>query len=302
MTRTATAPKPAEAAAITLARPSPGPVFVPTDRASLIVRGGTVFYIGSINHVFDDDTPVILHDLIIGGDYFIRLVDNVLQASLADTADLDGVLGGFHYAPGGNATTRAGGDDVPAINPCSCWDAGYRPSCADPRGMTCVDGKFWADIYLLNDDPADDGTSRFGKRIADGNDPPARRGGDSYGHLDRDVAVEVLAAAGKHLLSPEEFFAAAFGVTEGTSAGRDPKKTGLDALRTSRWGVMQATGNMSTWCSDGDPDRPRLAYRCGGDWDVGEFAGSRFAVVEGWPDYSAGWVGARGRSDHLQLG
>jgi hypothetical protein len=106
MTRTATAPKPAEAAAITLARPSPGPVFVPTDRASLIVRGGTVFYIGSINHVFDVDTPVIVHDLIVGGDCFIRLVDNVLQASPADDADLDGVLGGFHYAPGGNATAR----------------------------------------------------------------------------------------------------------------------------------------------------------------------------------------------------
>jgi hypothetical protein len=196
--------------------------------------------------------------------------------------------------------------------------------------MTCVDGKFWADIYLLNDDPADDGTSRFGKRIADGNDPPARRGGDSYGHLDRDVAVEVLAAAGKHLLSPEEFFAAAFGVTEGTSAGRDPKKTGLDALRTSRWGVMQATGNMSTWCSDGDPDRPRLAYRCGGDWGPGDsdgwrFAGSRLTRRESVANPNQGrlagtpvrddhrifrhadrgcsqGLGARGRSDHLQLG
>jgi hypothetical protein len=46
--------------------------------------------------------------------------------------------------------------------------------------------------------------------------------------------------------------------------------------------------------------RPRASI-FGGSWIYG-FAGSRCASVDCWPDGSAGNLGARGRSDHLQLG
>jgi hypothetical protein len=188
MTKTATAPKPAEAAALSLSRPSPGPVFAPTDRTTLIVRAGTVFHIAGASEAFDVDTPVILPDLVAGTDYFIRLADNVLQASPVDDAGVYGVVGGFHFAPGGNALARSGGDDVPAINPFSCWDFGWRPTCADPRGMTCVDGRFWADIYLLGTEPFRDGSSKCGAEIADGASPPAKAGSGRYRNLDQPTA------------------------------------------------------------------------------------------------------------------
>ena len=35
----------------------------------------------------------------------------------------------------------------------------------------------------------------------------------------------------------------------------------------------------------------------GGNWDNDEFAGSRYANVDNWPDNSNEWIGARGRSD-----
>ena len=299
--KTATASKPAETIA-TVRRATAGPVFAPADRSILIVKAGTLFQIAGVDHLFDVDTPVLLPPLQAGADYCIALIDNVLQGELANGADLDGVLGGFHYAPGGNAAARQGGDDLPAINPFSCWDIGWRPVCPDPRGMTCVDGRFWVDIYLLGAAPFTNGTSRFGVTIADENDPPEQSaGGEPYDELDHPTSVKVFAAFGKELLSPEEFFAAAFGVTEGTSVGRDPKTTGLDAPRTSKWGVMQATGNMSTWGNDGDPDGPRLACRFGGDWDDDGFAGSRCAGVGLWPGGSNEWIGSRGRSDHLAL-
>ncbi len=42
-------------------------------------------------------------------------------------------VGGFHYAPGGNATGTSGGDTTPAINEYSLWDLKFRPTSLDPR-------------------------------------------------------------------------------------------------------------------------------------------------------------------------
>jgi hypothetical protein len=299
MTKTATAEKPSVPMA-SITRASPGPVFAPTGRDTLIVRAGTVFLIGEVEHRFDIDTPIILPARMMAGtDYGIALVKDVLLAD-ADLGAIDELVGGFHYAPGGNALARAGGDDIPAINPFSCWDVGFRPTCPDPRGMTLVHGKFWCDIYLLGTTWFTVGSSAHGVTIADGDSPPGKVKGGNYKGLDQPTAIEIYAALGKQLLGPEEFFAAAFGVTEGTSLEDDPETTKLDAPRTSKWGVMQATGNMSTWGTDGDPDGQRQAWRFGGLWDNGGFAGSRYAFVDYWPDYSHEWIGARGRSDHLQ--
>jgi hypothetical protein len=223
-----------------------------------------------------------------------------LRAAAA-TIDAD-VIGGFHFAPGGNAAAIAGGGEGPAINPCSLWDLNFRPACPDPRGMTLVDaraGKFWCDIYLTAADHLA-GTSRFGVAIADGSDLPEQPGGGRFERFDYAAACAVMKHHGKALLSVEEFFAAAYGVTERTARDGDPKITGLDAPRTSKWGLMQATGNMWVWGHDGRPDMPRASI-FGGSWLGGDNAGSRYADVGHWPGGSDGSIGARGRGDHLQL-
>jgi hypothetical protein len=212
-------------------------------------------------------------------------------------------LGGFHFAPGSNASARAGGDAQPAINPYSVWDINFRPACPDPRGMALVEtprGRCWVDIYLTGVDHLTDGTSKFGAAIADGSSKPANPAGGRFSKFDYEAACAIMKHHGKGLLSLDEFFAAAFGVTEKTSCGRDPKVTGIDVARTSKFGLMQATGNMWIWGHDGDPDEPRASI-FGGSWLTGDSAGSRYAFVAFWPDFSDGYLGARGRSDHLQL-
>jgi len=171
--------------------------------------------------------------------------------------------------------------------------------------MTLVDvpgkGRVWCDIYLLGKDHLKNGTSRHGVTIADGTDRPQNPAGGSFSRFDYDAACAVMKHHGKQLLGAEEFFAAAYGVTEKTAVGADPKTTGLDAPRTSRFGLMQATGNMWVWGTDGHPDIPRASL-FGGSWVDDSGAGSRCANLDYWPDNSYGSLGARGRSDHLQLG
>jgi hypothetical protein len=169
--------------------------------------------------------------------------------------------------------------------------------------MTLVDipgkGRVWCDIYLLGKDHLENGTSRHGVTIADGTNQPQNPAGGSFSRFDYDAACAMMKHHGKQLLGAEEFFAAAFGVTEKTAAARDPKTTGLDAPRTSRFGVMQATGNLWVWGTDGHPDMPRASL-FGGSWVDGGNAGSRYAYLDYWYDNSSGDLGARGRSDHLQ--
>lgn len=271
---------------------------------ALVIKAGTVF----AGHAFDRDTPVELpaDGLEPGADYAVVAVDlkpAVLKLIGTPSGDLH--LGGFHFAPGGNAVGRSGGDSTPQINPHSLWDLNFRPACPDPRGMVLVDaaaGRFWCDIYLLGVDHLTNGTSKLGVLIADGDDPPLQPDGEAYDKLDYETAIAVMKHHGKGLLSFDEFVAAAYGVTEKTASSKDPKTTKLDAPRTSKWGLMQATGNLWVWGHDGDPDLPRASF-FGGSWFNDVLAGSRHAAVAYyWPDYSVVYIGARGRGDHLQLG
>jgi hypothetical protein len=213
--------------------------------------------------------------------------DNTPQAIklLGQPDDVTLYLGGFHFAAGGNAVARAGGDKIPAINPRSLWDLNFRPACPDPRGMALTDRfglKFWADIYLLGVDHHRVGTSAFGVTIADGNDPPINPStGRPFDGLDYATAVAVMAHHGKQLMSYDEYRAFAYGVTEKTARGSDPRITGLDAARTSADGGMQATGNLWIWGHDGDPDTPRASI-LGGSWFSDDNAGSRYAHVGHW--------------------
>ncbi len=159
--------------------------------------------------------------------------------------------------------------------------------------------KFWCDIYLLGANADADGTSKFGAVIADGRDRPKDKDGVEFEKFNYAAAVAVFAAHGKSLLSIEDRFAAAYGVTEKTSVDSDPIVTGLDAPRTSKWGLMQAAGNMYEWGNDGDPDEP-VPYIFGGSWGgLAADCGSRASTWSLYPWNSHGFIGARGRCDHL---
>ncbi|WP_315920368.1 hypothetical protein [Mesorhizobium sp. SP-1A] len=273
-------------------------IFVATGRETISIRGGTE--IGTVK--FLEDTPILPPLLEPGTDYAVRIEDGNPMVYACGGGLPDGAIGGFHFAPGGNADEGKGGDAQPAINPASCWDVGFRPACPDPRGMALVerDGlRFWCDIYLLGVDHVSKGTSRFGDEIADGRSLPASQDGKGkVKKLDYATAVAIYVHHGKQLLGAEEFFAAAYGVRERSSAKDDPERTNLDAERTSCAGIMQATGNMWIWGTDGHPVDPRPSL-FGGSWLHGGHSGSRYALLVYWPDYSGGSVSARGRSDHL---
>ncbi len=283
---------------------SGSPAMTVTGPTGISIKAGTTF--AGISFLHDTPVPAPEAGFIAGTDYVVVVPPSgepcILKFDGPNHGDQD-QIGGFHFAPGGNAAARKGGDATPAINPCSVWDLHFRPACQDPRGMTLVEGisgKFWCDIYLLGRGHLVDGTSKLGARIADHNDRPDNPDGEPFRRLDYPTAVAVMAHHGKQLLSDAEFYACAFGVTERSSNSDDPVDTCLDAPRTSKWGVIQATGNMWVWGHDGDPDTPRASL-FGGSWFGGGSAGSRCAHVVSWPVDSSGLVGARGRSDHLQL-
>ncbi len=283
----------AETIRIERADPS-APILVSSGKTDLAILAGTVIEIDGRGHAFKADTPVELSDLAPGQDYGIRFDDSGRPHAIrAPSNPIElGYVAGFHFAPGGCAPARAGGDATPSINPYSLWDMGYRPACADPRGMFYAVGgsnRLWADIYLLGTSHETDGTSRFGVEIADG---------ASLDLLDYATATEIVAKHGKRLMTYDEFKLVAHGVTERSSADRDPRKTGLDAARTSRFGVMQATGNLWIWGADGDPDDPRPSI-FGGSWLDGSDAGSRYAHLVYWPGDSDGSIGVRAACDHL---
>ena len=233
-------------------------------------------------------------------------------------------IGGFHYAPGGNATAQAGGNSTPAINAYSFWDLKFKPACQDPRGMTLVADNFWADIYLLNTDTDTNGTSKYNVTIADGASPPkipAKFGGNgttAYTTLTWWEANEVLAANGKRSASYQEYAALAYGTTEGASVGADQVSTILNAVYTSRWGVMQSTGVMDVWGKDfgggaagtgwvnnttgrGQTYQLSNAVIFGGSWDYSAGAGSRSSNWSNSPANSGGGISGRGVCDHLLL-
>lgn len=261
----------------------------------LVIRAGTAIRLDGRSVEFASDETVILPALTAGEDYGVKInADGKPFASLLGPENpIDaGWIAGFHYAPGGNATARAGGNDTPAINPSSIWDLGFRATCPDPRGMALVDAdgrRFWLDIYLLGVDHKRNGTSRCGVKTADGN---------SLDRLNYHDATAIMAWHGKRLPTYDEFRFAATGVTERSSADRHPITTGLDAARTSRFGLMQATGNLWIWGTDGDPEDPRPSF-FGGSWLHGARAGSRYACLDYWAGNSYGSISARGASDHL---
>lgn len=303
--------------------------FLRTANGAISLKAGTTIGLAGLLYRFAADTAVQMPTLTTGADYAIYICnDGTLRADASFTAPTGFTtttsrrIGGFHYAPGGNAPAQAGGDTTPQINPYSLWDLRFRPACPDPRGMTLVAGGFWCDIYLLGVDHIINGTSRYNVTIADGASPPkipsafGGNGSATYSAFTWLAAAEVLAAYGKQLMTYDEFAAAAYGTTEASSAESDPVSTILRAAYTSRWGVMLATGNMWAWGRNfgggsaaagwannaggrGQTYQGENVATYGGDWSAATYSGSRCSNWSIAPSYSGALFGARGRCDHL---
>jgi hypothetical protein len=323
--------------------------FTVTGLGTISIKAGTYVDVSGTLITFSAQTAVTMPALTAGTDYFIYVsTAGVIQAvaasgtwptPVASPPASSRLIGGFHYAPGSNATAQAGGNTTPQINAYSVWDLKWKPATDDPRGMALVADKFWADIYILNFDPQNNGTSKNNVSIADGAVAapststciiPTMFGGNGtlrYALQDWWSTAEALTAFGKRLPTYGEMQALAYGVTENQGRGTDPVTTGLgttnagttaDQLFTSKWGIIQATGVMNIWAHDlGGPyaaaawannnggrgqtyDLPNAALLAG-SWTDGVYAGSRSSIWNYAPSLSATVIGGRGVTDHLWM-
>jgi hypothetical protein len=302
-----------------------GTFAVSTSTEITVAVGNRPFIVPANTKVYMPTVP------IIGADYQIWITPKgILKAEIYPIIPEDDskLIGGFHYAPGGNAVGLEGGSADPQINPYSFWDLKFRPICKDARGMTLVADNFWCDIYLTGNTAVSTGLStKYGVTIADANSSPivpiefGGNGANTYGGYTWYEAHELAGAFGKRPLTEQEFSAAAYGVTENLSANTDPVITGLDAPRTSKWGLMQATGNMFIYCSErgaantaaawhavtdgrGSEYQEPYAIRLGGAYNSTTDSGSRCArgTTEAQTELESGVAvnGSRFASDHFQ--
>lgn len=312
--------------------------FTKTGAGTASIKAGTKVDVAGTVVTFVAATAITMPALTAGTDYAIWVKDDATIRATTNFSTAPGAgnwrkIGGFHYAPGGNAAAVAGGDTTPAINAYSFWDLKFRPACPDPRGMTLVADSFWSDIYLLGVDHLTNGTSKYNVSIADGSAPPkiptkfGGTGSNAYSTLNWWEANEVLQSWGKRLPTYDEFAALAYGTTEATSSGgSDVPTTGVSGTGatnawnkfTSRWGVIQATGCLWIWGGEfgggaagaawtantggrGSTYQMENAVLLGGTWGYTTESGSRCSDWLNSPTRSYNSVGARGVCDHLTL-
>ena len=305
-------------------------VFTATTSTTIYVE---VF--GTVHTIASGATITMPGAATTGTDYAIwAKTDGTLEATTDHTSPPTAnarKVGGFHYAPGGNATGVSGGDTTAAINALSMYDLKFRPACPDPRGMTLVAGGFWADIYLCGVDHYTNGTSKYNVTIADGSSLPkisaafGGNGSTTYAGGTWFAFNEIMMGVGKKLPTYLEYCALAYGTTEASSGGTDPGSTILRAAYTSKWGVMLASGNMWQWSRDfiasGKDDSDGAwqtgltetrgniftfgasarAGLLGGTWNFGSDSGSRCSFWVLAPSASGSGIGGRGVCDHLLL-
>ncbi len=247
------------------------------------------------------------------------------------------IVGGYHYIPSGRPTAFNNGSPTATaeILEYSIWDLTWRPVCPDPRGMTCVDGRFWCDLYFCGSTSYANTTfaavqsSKIGLTIADNSSPaliPSFYGGNGSTAYTLTGGnnpgswynfAEVAHSFGKRFMFSWEFQAAAFGAPEAGSRGSDPGTVIWE--RASKWGLAQATGTLYTWAiervgiyTSGSntntggrgaeyADAPR-ALILGGAWDNGADSGSRAAHWSLVPSLGSNAIGARFAAEHLVLG
>ncbi len=306
----------------TVAFTKTGAFTVSTSQAITVEVNGIVQNIAAATVVTMPGSPVS------GTDYAVwAKPDGTLEATSNHTSPPvanSRKIGGFHYAPGGNAAAQAGGDTTPQINEYSFWDLKFRPKCSDPRGMTLIGGGYWVDIYLTGVDAITNGSSKYNVTMADGSSPPkiptmfGGNGTTDYGSYTWFEAMELATAFGKRCPNQQEFMSAMYGTTEASSVTTDQVSTILNAAYTSKWGVIQATGVLWVWGIErGGPyaaatwnantegrgseyNAPNVAL-FGGSWSDTSNSGSRCSNWSFAASFSANNVGSRFVSDHLQL-
>jgi hypothetical protein len=284
--------------------------------------------VGGLVRVIAANTAVTMPAATTGTDYAIWCrPDGTLEATSNHTSPPvanSRKIGGFHYAPGGNAAAQAGGNTTAQINEYSFWDLKWRPNCPDPRGMTLVAGGFWMDIYLTGVDAITNGSSKYNVVMADGSSPPkvptmfGGNGSTTYGSYTWFEAMELATAFGKRCPTQQEFMSAMYGTTEASSVGTDQGSTILNAAYTSRWGVIQSTGVLWIWARDRGGPFAGASYNAntegrgseynapnacllGGNWNDGSSAGSRCSFWNYAASLSANGFGSRFSASHLQL-
>jgi len=297
-------------------------VFTKTGAGTVSVKAGTYFDVAGTLITFATDTAVTMPSLTAGTDYYIYVTTAGAISAVAATGTWPTPvasppassrnIGGFHYAAGGNAAARAGGNTTAQVNEFSLWDLKWKPAALDPRGMTLINNHFWSDIYLLNTSHATVGTSSNDQTIYDTN-----TWWDS---------VEVLGLYGKRPPRYREFADLAFGTTEAVSRGNDPVTTGIattnagssqaDQVFTSKFGVIQSSGCLTVWGDEfgggsagasytantggrGSTYQLENAVTLGGDWPIGAQSGSRTSYWGNSPSVSIASLGARGVCSHV---
>ena len=315
-----------------------GPLFYKTAATAISITAGSVLN----GVVYDTATAVTMPGSFSNNvDYAIwqhpttgALVADASFTSAPAGATGGSIVGGFHHIPSGRPTAVNSGSPTAAaeILEYSIWDLTWRPTCPDPRGMTCVDGRFWCDLYLCGStsyagpDFTAVPSSKIGLTIADENNPPlipAIYGGDgttTYSLVDSKEAgswydfAEVASSFGKRLISWLEFQHAAFGGPENGSRGSDPGTVIWE--RASLWGLAQSTGTLYSWGSDvqgntgggwtsatgnrGDVFQSGYsAVLLGGGWANGSISGSRCASWNTAPSDASYPISARFAAGHL---
>lgn len=293
------------------------------------IKAGTYVFIGATLVSFSAATAITMPTLTSGTDYAIWAKDDgTLQATTSFTSAPGSgnyrKIGGFHYAPGGHSGSSGGGNSTPQINEYSFWDLQWRPACADPRGMACIAGGFWRDIYLLNTNPDVNGTSKYNVTIADGSSPPkipalvGGNGSTDYGSLTWFEAARIAGCYGKRLLTLDEQIISSYGTTEASAIGADQNNTVWNAAYVSKFGINQCSGVMWYWLANrggayntggwsADTEGFGSSYNApnaalgGGYWAIGSNCGSACSAWNDAASYSGNHIGASFGCDHLNL-
>jgi len=307
--------------------------FTKTGAGTVSIKAGTLVATPNATLTFASATAVTMPTLTAGTDYAIYACDDGTLRADASFSYPSGYsaattrkIGGFHYAPGGNAAAQSGGDTTPTINAYSLWDIKFRPACPDPRGKALIAGGFWADIYLCGIDAITNGSSKYNVPYADGASPPkipaafGGNGSTAYSTFNWWEACEMASAFGMRLPTQQEFMALAYGATEAISVVTEQNSTVLNAAYTSKWGVIQATGVLWSWgamranqaaatawlpatgttASRGSEYNAPNAALFGGTWTSDTNSGSRCSYWYGAASISASSVGLRCCCNHYQ--
>ena len=224
-----------------------GPLFYKTAATTISIVAGSVLN----GHLYATATAVTMPSHTNNTDYAIwqnpttgALVSNASFTTAPAGATGGSIVGGYHYIPSGRPTAVNNGSPTAAaeILEFSIWDLTWRPECPDPRGMACIDGRFWCDLYLCGS-TSYAGTafsavpsSKIGLTIADNSSPaliPGFYGGNgstAYSLVSGNNPgswynfAEVAHSFGKRFMWSWEFQAAAFGAPEAGSRGTDPAR------------------------------------------------------------------------------